>query len=145
MRKVPGEDVGETREKLLGGRRNWGLNDGARDRFGLGRCGNGGAVFGGDEAGMRGIQDGVGVGDVLGRRVHINWEDHERLGVGRFGLNGDLVRVVSFVHGDPAISPPNFGVEQTQEWVAEDNAEVGGYDTKKKRFGVAYWNVGELA
>ena len=63
-----------------------------------------------------------------GDGFHINWGNHERLGIGRFGLNGDLVRVVSFIDGHPAISPPDLGVKETQEWVAEDNAEVGGYD-----------------
>ena len=38
--------------------------------------------------------------------------------------------MVSFIDGHPAISPPNFGVEETQEWVAEDDAEVGGYDAE---------------
>ena len=85
-------------------------------------------MFGGDKTRVRRIQGGVGVGDVSGRRVGIGWGDHERLGVGRFGLNGDLVRVVSFVDGLPAISPPELGVDETLEWVAEDNAEVGGYD-----------------
>ena len=69
MRKVIGENICEAREHLLDDRRNWGLSDGARDSFELGRCGNGGAVFGGDKTRMRGIQGGVGVGDVLGRRV----------------------------------------------------------------------------
>ena len=45
-------------------------------------------------------------------------------------LNGDLVLEVSFVDDHPAISPPDFGVEETQEGVAEDNAEVGGYDAE---------------
>ena len=95
MRKVLGEDVGEAREKLLNARWHWGLSDGARDSFGLGRCGNGGAVFGGDKTRVHGIQGGVGVGDILGRRVSVDGWNHERLGVGRFGLNGDVVRVVS--------------------------------------------------
>ena len=38
--------------------------------------------------------------------------------------------MVSFVDGHPAISPPDLGVEEPQEWVAEDNAEVGGYDAE---------------
>ena len=54
--------------------------------------------------------------------------NHEGLGVGiELGLNGDFVLVVSFVDGHPAISPPDGGVEETQAWVAKDNAEVGGY------------------
>ena len=87
-------------------------------------------MFGGDKARMRGIQGGVGVGDVCGRRVGVRWRDHERLGVGRFGLNGDLIRVVSFVDGHAAFSPPDLGVEEPQEWVAEDNAEVSVYDAE---------------
>ena len=106
------------------------MSGGARDSFGRGRCGNGGAVFGSGKARVRGFQGGVGVGDVLGRRISVHGMDHERLGVGRFGLNGDLVRVVSFVDGHPAISPPDLGDEETQEWAAEDNAEFGGYDAE---------------
>ena len=107
------------------------MSDGARDSFGLGRCGNGGAVFGGDKASMRGIQGDVGVGDVLGRRVLVDGRYHEGLGVGvELGLDGDFVLVVSFVDGHLAISPPDLGVEETQEWVAEDDAEVGGYDAE---------------
>ena len=106
------------------------MSDRVRDSFGLGWGGYGGAVFGSDKARMRGIQGGVGVGDVRGRGIHINRGYHERLGVGRFGLNGDLIRVVSFVDGRPAISPPDLGAEEPQEWVAEDNAEVGGYDAE---------------
>ena len=30
----------------------------------------------------------------------------------------------------PAFSPPDFGVEEAQEGVAQDNAEVGGDDSK---------------
>ena len=82
---------------------------------------------------MRGIQGGVGVGDVLGRRVGADWGYHEKLGVRRLGFNGDLILVVSFVDGHPAISPPDLGVEEAQEWVAEDNANVNGYDEGKTK------------
>ena len=81
---------------------------------------------------MRGIQGGVNVGDVFGRRVSVDWGNHERLGVGRFGLNGDLVRVASFKDGHPAISPPDIGVEEAHEWVVEDNAEAGGYYAERQ-------------
>ena len=102
--------------------------DGARDSFGLGRGGNGRAVSGSDEAKMRGIQGVVSVGDILWRRVRIDRRYHEGLGVGvELGLEGDFVLVVSFVDGHPAVSPPNGGVEEAQEWVANDDAEVGRY------------------
>ena len=87
-------------------------------------------MFGGDKARVRGIQSGVGVGDVLGRRVGVDGWNHERLGVGTFVLDGDLV---SLAEGHPAISPPDPGDEETREWVAKHNSEVGGYNAESQR------------
>ena len=45
-------------------------------------------------------------------------------------LDGDLVLDGALVDEHLAISPPDFGVEEAQEGVAQDDAEVGGDDSK---------------
>ena len=45
-------------------------------------------------------------------------------------LDGDLVFDGALVDEHHAFSPPDFGVEEAQKWVAQDDAEVGGDDSK---------------
>ena len=49
---------------------------------------------------------------------------------GWLDLDGDLVFDGALVDGHPAFSPPDFGVEEAQKGVAQDDTEVGGDDSK---------------
>ena len=69
--------------------------------------------------------------EVTSDKSSVNRDLGCKLGVWRWlELDGDLALDGALVDGHPAFSPPDFGIEEAQKWVAQDDAEVGGDDSK---------------
>ena len=95
--------------------------------WGLGRRRDEGTVFGGHKTRRRGVEGGSNFGGIL---RGVNGDRGRKLVMGRLELDGDLVFDGALEDEHLAFSPPDFGVEEPQEGVAQDNAEVGRDDSK---------------